>query len=107
MHDISVCEVRGYHDGYYWDYRVWFFCGEEKYTLINVGSGSGYIPAFISIGRGFRDLAEGTRKIDNSFEMFDILDTIADLREYVHMLGDRDELVLVDEENDKFWKGDE
>lgn len=61
MADVRILNAKGYHDGYYWDYRVWFEYEGEKYTYIDVGSLSGWIPCFISIAKGVLDLPEGPR----------------------------------------------
>lgn len=61
MADVKILNAKGYHDGYYWDYRVWFEYAGEKYTYIDVGSYSGYVSCFISIAKGVLELPEGPR----------------------------------------------
>lgn len=61
MADVKILNAEGYHDGYYWDYRVWFEYEGEKYTYIDVGSLSGYVSCFISIAKGVLELPEGPR----------------------------------------------
>lgn len=46
---FKVLAKEGYNDGYYWDMRFLFECDGVRYILIDVGSGSGYIPMFTSI----------------------------------------------------------
>lgn len=58
---IEIVNAEGYNDGWYWDYRVWFYCDGEPYTYINGGSGSGYIPCFDSIAKGHLELQKGAR----------------------------------------------
>ena len=61
MADVKILNAKGYHDAFYWDYRVWFEYEGEKYTYIDVGSFSGYISCFTSIAKGLLELPEGPR----------------------------------------------
>lgn len=58
---IKIVNAEGYNDGWYWDYRVWFYCDGEPYTYISGGSCSGYIPCFNSIAKGCLKLQKGAR----------------------------------------------
>lgn len=49
MEKFKVLAREGYDDGYYWDMRFLFECDGVRYILIDVGSGSGYIPVYQSI----------------------------------------------------------
>lgn len=51
MENFKVLAREGYNDGYYWDMRFLFECDGVRYILIDVGSGSGYIPMVQSIMR--------------------------------------------------------
>ena len=56
MKEIEVVKAWGGSDGYYWDWRMYFRYKGNEYTLIDIGSGSGWIPCVIEISKGFVDL---------------------------------------------------
>lgn len=58
---IEIINAEGYNDGWYWDYRIWFNCDGNPYTLVEAGSSSGYIPYFYSIAKGHLELQKGFR----------------------------------------------
>lgn len=55
---VKILKKEGYDDGYYWDRRIVFEYEGQIYTLIDVGSCSGYIPCYLSITYG--DISEET-----------------------------------------------
>lgn len=60
--ECAIEHYEGYNDGFYWDYRVWFEYKGEKFTYIDMGSLSGWIPCYESITFGYLDLPKGKRK---------------------------------------------
>lgn len=66
--DLAVTGISGYNDGYYWDERYLVEYKGEKYTYVNVGSGSGYIPNHIGILKGDPEMLEGTRNDEYAYE---------------------------------------
>lgn len=44
MSEYKLIKKEGYNDGWYWDQRYCFELDGKRYILIDVGSGSGYIP---------------------------------------------------------------
>lgn len=56
MKEIEVVKAWGGSDGYYWDWRMYFRYKGNEYTLIDIGSGSGWIPCVTEISKGFVDL---------------------------------------------------
>lgn len=49
---VKILKILGYDDEYYWDYNIWFTWNEEKFYIVNAGSGSEYIPMVKGIVRG-------------------------------------------------------
>lgn len=58
---FKVISTKGYDDGFYWDYRIWFAYDEKEYTYMNNGSCSGYGGFAKAIAKGIIDLPEGYR----------------------------------------------
>ena len=101
MWEIIIDKVLGYHDGYYWDFRIWFTCGKTKYTFIDEGSCSGYIPNYKAIARGHRELMAGEQMSEiREDEQSYVFDTIANLFRYLILLGDEDEIVIENEKGE-------
>lgn len=94
---IEIVNAEGYNDGYYWDYRVWFNCDGEPYTYIDGGSGSGYIPCFISIAKGHLELQKGARD-EKCIE--EVVPDDEYLEEQVNRLLESGKDVLEDSEDD-------
>lgn len=46
---VKVLEATGYNDGYYWDMNAVIEFRGEKYSVCDIGSGSGYIDCFSGI----------------------------------------------------------
>ena len=57
--DIKIIEAIGYHDGYYWDYRIRYYYKGEPFTMMFVGSWSGYMEMHLLISKGFPELLNG------------------------------------------------
>ena len=46
---ITVLDVEGYDDGYYWDMRAIYKYKDHIFEYVDAGSGSGYIPPYEGI----------------------------------------------------------
>lgn len=80
---FKVIFTKGYDDGYYWDYRIWFAYDGKEYTYMNEGSLSGYIECAKEIAKGIIGLPEGYR--DSKFSS-DVAVNREALIRYVEML---------------------
>lgn len=65
---LNVTGISGYNDGYYWDERYLVEYKGEKYTYVNVGSGSGYVHTHIGILKGDPEMLEGIRYDKNKYD---------------------------------------
>lgn len=99
---LAVTGISGYNDGYYWDERYVVEYKGEKYTYVNVGSGSGYIHTHVGILKGDPDMLEGTRADEYKY---DPVPTIGDERKVEIIkaileleLSDEDEYTIYDED---------
>lgn len=94
---FKVISTDGYHDGYYWDYRIWFAYDEKEYTYMCEGSCSGYIECAEAIAKGIIALPEGHR--DSRFSS-DVVVNKEELIGYVKRLlaSGEDEISLLEDE---------
>ena len=95
--NFKVISTKGYSDGYYWDYRIWFAYGGKEYTYMSEGSCSGYIECAEEIAKGIIGLPEGYR--DSRFSS-DVVVNKEELIGYVKRLlaSGEDEISLLVEE---------
>jgi hypothetical protein len=100
--DLKVTGISGYNDGFYWDERYLVEYKGEKYTYVNVGSGSGYIHNHVGILKGDPEMLEGTRDDGNKYdpvlppgygERVEIIKAILELE-----LSEDDEYTIYDED---------
>ena len=94
---FKVISTDGYHDGYYWDYRIWFAYDGKEYTYMSEGSCSGYIECAEAIAKGIIALPEGYR--DSRFSS-DVVVNKEELIGYVKRLlaSGEDEITLLEDE---------
>lgn len=99
---LAVTGISGYNDGYYWDERYLVEYKGEKYTYVDVGSGSGYIHNHVGILKGDPEMLEGMRDDKNKYDpvlapgdrsKIEIIKAILELE-----LSEEDEYTIYDED---------
>lgn len=105
--DIEVVSAEGYHDGFYWDYRIRYRFKGEPFTMMFTGSGSGFMRCVLGIWKGFPELLKGRWNKEYGYEpdFGYVEDTVRlDLVKYTEMLkASGKDFLEFSEEKDGYW----